>query len=101
MLFRSDSLIAKLAVHSKDRCSAIERMKKVLQEYYIDGIMTTIPFHIKVMQNPVFINGGYSIKFVEEEFDDKKKISSDSEKDDAFPPEEHVLGAHGCYSEIH
>ena len=97
-----DSLIAKLIVHAKDRKSAIARMRKALQEYYIEGIKTTIPFHLKVLQNPAFLKGVYSTRFIEEEFNSKKNILiSDSFKDNSFLVEDYIRAAHGCLDEIH
>ena len=61
-----DSLIAKLIVHAEDRKSAILRMKRALEEYIIEGIKTTIPFHLKVLDNGDFQKGEYSTKFIEE-----------------------------------
>ena len=61
-----DSLIAKLIVYAEDRQSAILRMKRALEEYIIEGIKTTIPFHLKVLNNGDFQRGEYSTKFVEE-----------------------------------
>ena len=61
-----DSLIAKLIVHAEDRKSAIVRMKRALEEFIIEGIKTTIPFHLKVLNNGDFQKGEYSTKFIEE-----------------------------------
>jgi acetyl-CoA carboxylase biotin carboxylase subunit len=61
-----DSLIAKLIVHAEDRKSAIMRMKRALEEYIIEGIKTTIPFHSKVLNHGDFQKGEYSTKFIEE-----------------------------------
>ncbi len=61
-----DSLIAKLIVHAEDRKSAILRMKRALEEYIIEGIKTTIPFHLKVLNNGDFQKGEYSTGFIEE-----------------------------------
>lgn len=61
-----DSLIAKIIVHAEDRKSAILRMKRALEEYIIEGIKTTIPFHLKVLDNGDFQKGEYSTKFIEE-----------------------------------
>jgi len=52
-----DSLISKLIVWGADREEAIARMKRALNEYAITGIKTTIPFHLKLMDNPAFIDG--------------------------------------------
>ena len=60
-----DSLIAKLITHGKDRGEAITRMRRALDEFIIEGIKTTIPFHKKVFNNPDFIKGEFNTKFVE------------------------------------
>ena len=61
-----DSLIAKLVVHAEDRKSAIIRMKRALREFVIEGVKTTVPFHLKVLDHIDFQNGNYSTKFIEE-----------------------------------
>ena len=63
-----DSLIAKLIVHAEDRKSAIIRIKRALKEFIIEGIKTTIPFHLKVLDHIDFQKGNYSTKFIEENF---------------------------------
>jgi acetyl-CoA carboxylase, biotin carboxylase subunit len=60
-----DSMVAKLIVWGKDRNEAIERMKRALNEFAIDGIHTTIPFHLKLMQHPKFAEGDFDILFLE------------------------------------
>lgn len=60
-----DSLIAKLIVHGKDREEAIARMRRALDEFIIEGVKTTIPFHKKVLNNPDFIKGDFNTTFVE------------------------------------
>lgn len=61
-----DSMIAKLIVWGRTREEAIARMKRALSEFAIDGIKTTIPFHQKLLNHPVFVNGNFDIKFLEE-----------------------------------
>ncbi|MCR8659289.1 acetyl-CoA carboxylase biotin carboxylase subunit [Paenibacillus endoradicis] len=61
-----DSMIAKLIVWAPTRNEAISRMKRALQEFAIDGIKTTIPFHLKVLEHEKFISGDFDIKFLEE-----------------------------------
>ncbi len=63
-----DPLISKLIVWAEDRQSAINRMKRALSEYRISGVMTTIPFHQKVMQNEKYLKGEISTGFIAEEF---------------------------------
>ncbi len=60
-----DSVIAKLIVHGEDREEAIARMCRALDEYVIEGIKTTIPFHRMVMRSPEFRAGKYSTNLVE------------------------------------
>ncbi|MCL5421186.1 MAG: acetyl-CoA carboxylase biotin carboxylase subunit [Nitrospirae bacterium] len=63
-----DSLIAKLIVHGKNREEAIQMMKRALNEFIIEGIRTTIPFHKRVFNHPDFINGEFNTGFVEKLF---------------------------------
>jgi len=60
-----DSLIAKLIVYGKDRSEAIMKMKSALEEFIIEGVNTTIPFHKRVMNNPDFISGNFHTNFIE------------------------------------
>lgn len=61
-----DSMIAKLIVWGPTREEAIARMKRALDEFAVEGIRTTIPFHQKVLDHPVFVRGDFDIKFLEE-----------------------------------
>ena len=63
-----DSLIAKLIAWGGNREEAIKRMERALDEYVIDGVKTTIPFHLKVMQSDAFRRGQFTTKFIEEHF---------------------------------
>ena len=60
-----DSMIAKLITTAQTREEAINKMKRALDEFIIEGIKTTIPFHKKLMDNPEFIKGNYTTKFME------------------------------------
>ncbi len=60
-----DSMIGKLIVHGKDRDHAIARMHRALSEFSVKGIRTTIPFHLKMMENPDFINNNFDTKYLE------------------------------------
>ena len=60
-----DSMIAKLIVHAPTREEAIARMRRALSEFVIEGIHTTIPFHIKLMENEKFQSGEFNTKFLE------------------------------------
>ena len=60
-----DSLVAKLIVHADTREEAIMRMKRALEEMVVSGIRTTIPLHQRLMDEPDFRSGDYSIKWLE------------------------------------
>ncbi|MFO7982079.1 MAG: acetyl-CoA carboxylase biotin carboxylase subunit [Desulfuromonadales bacterium] len=60
-----DSMIGKLIVHAETREDAIRRMSRALDEYIIEGIKTTIPFHQKIMNNKDFIDGNFDTGFLE------------------------------------
>jgi len=60
-----DSLIAKIITVGATRLSAIDRMHRALDEYYITGIKTTVPFHAAIMRNADFREGKYDTGFVE------------------------------------
>ena len=60
-----DSMIGKLIVHGNDRKEAIERMRRALEEYLIDGVATTIPFEQFIMNTKEFIEGHYNTGFID------------------------------------
>ena len=60
-----DSLLGKLIVHAPTREKALDRMRRALNEYVIEGVKTTIPFHVQLMADPVFRSGVFDIKFLE------------------------------------
>jgi acetyl-CoA carboxylase biotin carboxylase subunit len=61
-----DSLIAKVIVHARTRELAIARMRRALEAMVVEGIKTTIPLHLKIMDDPSFQAGEFSTKFMEE-----------------------------------
>lgn len=61
-----DSMIAKLIVWAPTRQEAIERMKRALSEFMIEGVHTTIPFHQRLLSHPKFLSGDFDIKFLDE-----------------------------------
>ncbi len=61
-----DSMIAKLIVWAPTREEAIAKMKRALDEFAIDGIHTTIPFHLRLLNHETFVRGDFDIKFLEE-----------------------------------
>ena len=60
-----DSLIAKLIVWGTDREHAILRGKRALEEFTVEGIKTTIPFHLKVLEDRKFLSGNFDTSFLE------------------------------------
>jgi acetyl-CoA carboxylase biotin carboxylase subunit len=60
-----DSMIAKLITTARTRGEAIDKMKRALDEFVIEGVMTTIPFHRQLMDDPEFVAGNYTTKFME------------------------------------
>jgi acetyl-CoA carboxylase, biotin carboxylase subunit len=60
-----DSMIAKVITYGKTRDEAISRMKRALSEFVIEGIHTTIPFHLKLLTHEKFVNGEFNTKFLE------------------------------------
>ena len=60
-----DSMIAKLIVHGRDRHEAIARMKRTLEMTVIEGIKTTIPLHLKILNDPDFVAGKLSTGFMD------------------------------------
>jgi acetyl-CoA carboxylase biotin carboxylase subunit len=61
-----DSMIAKLIVYGTTRERCIMRLKRALEEYVIEGMKTTLPLHQKLIQDPEFLAGEYTIKWLEE-----------------------------------
>ena len=59
-------MIAKLIVTAQTREEAIAKMKRALDEFVVEGIKTTIPFHKQLMEHPDYIAGNYTTKFMED-----------------------------------
>ena len=66
-----DSMIAKLITTAQTREEAIAKMKRALEEFYVEGIKTTIPFHRQLMENEDYLAGNYTTKFMEDFVMDK------------------------------
>ena len=60
-----DSMIGKLIAVAQTREEAINTMSRALSEYVIEGVKTTIPFHLQLMKHPDFISGDFTTKFLE------------------------------------
>ena len=59
-----DSMIAKLIVWGDTRKDAVARMKRALREFIVEGVKTTIPFHLQIMQHKDFLSGAYTTSFI-------------------------------------
>ncbi|WP_404811847.1 acetyl-CoA carboxylase biotin carboxylase subunit [Capnocytophaga canimorsus] len=60
-----DSMIAKLITTAQTREEAIAKMKRALDEFVVEGVKTTIPFHLQLMDDPDYLSGNYTTKFME------------------------------------
>ncbi len=60
-----DSLLAKLIVHDKTRDEAIRKMQRALEEFIVEGVKTTIPFHQKILASKKFAQGSYDTHFID------------------------------------
>ncbi|MFL1894580.1 acetyl-CoA carboxylase biotin carboxylase subunit [Aquimarina sp. 2-A2] len=69
-----DSMIAKLITTAQTREEAINKMKRALDEFIIEGIKTTVPFHRQLMDHPDYVAGNYTTKFMED-FEMKEPVS--------------------------
>jgi acetyl-CoA/propionyl-CoA carboxylase biotin carboxyl carrier protein len=74
-----DSMIAKLIVHAEDRDECIERSKRALAEFDIDGVVTIIPFHRMMLEDEEFLIGRHSTKYLDDHLD-REKIEEAQEK---------------------
>jgi acetyl-CoA carboxylase, biotin carboxylase subunit len=61
-----DSMVAKVITYGATREEAIGRMKRALAEFEIEGVETTIPFHLKLLNHETFVSGDFNTKFLEE-----------------------------------
>lgn len=67
-----DPMIAKLVTHGKDRMEAIQKMKKAITEYKIEGLSTTLPFGIFVLEQEAFLTGQFDTHFVQKYYTPEK-----------------------------
>lgn len=68
-----DSLLVKIITHGRDRDEALVRMKRALEECVIEGLPTSIPFHLEVLRNETFRSGQATTKFLDREMDGLKE----------------------------
>jgi acetyl-CoA carboxylase biotin carboxylase subunit len=83
-----DPLIAKLITWGVDRESAISRMSRALREYIIEGIKTTIPFHLWVMRDPNFASGNFDTSYI-----DRHYLGKEVRARREIPPEVAIIAA--------
>ena len=62
-----DSMIGKLIVYGSTRERCIMRLKRALEEFVVEGMKTTIPLHQKLVRDPEFLAGDYTIKWLEQQ----------------------------------
>jgi pyruvate carboxylase subunit A len=74
-----DPMISKLVAWGNDRIEAIQRMRRALHGYIIDGVKTNIPFHVAVMYNEAFVKGETGTNFIEEQNIKEKIIKTREE----------------------
>ncbi|MFN3700838.1 MAG: acetyl-CoA carboxylase biotin carboxylase subunit [Alphaproteobacteria bacterium] len=67
-----DSMIGKLIVHGRDRAECIARLKRAIKETVVDGVKTTMPLHLWILDQPEFISGDYTIHWLEKKLAEKK-----------------------------
>ena len=75
-----DSMIGKLIVHGNNRAEALAICRRALGEFVIEGVKTTIPFQMKIINHKDFAAGKYDTGFVEKMLLDKKSDSKNKEK---------------------
>ena len=61
-----DSLLAKVVAHGRDRREAIDKMRRVLEEFTIEGVATTLPFHRAILEDAGFVSGAFHTEYVSE-----------------------------------
>jgi len=91
-----DSMIAKLIVKARTREDAVIKMRHCLEEFVIEGIPTTIPFHKEIFRHPDFVAGHYDINFLETKF---RSVVAPVESKDEEATESDVVAAASSESE--
>ncbi len=66
-----DSMIGKLIVHGRDRTECIARLKRAIVETVVDGVKTTLPLHLWILNQPDFVSGDYTIHWLEQKLADR------------------------------
>lgn len=103
-----DSMLAKLIVFGETREEALQRARRALSEYVIEGMPTALPFHAHIVENPAFVGDGEKFdvytKWIEEEWDNPIPAYVDpadvEEEEDATPKQKVVVEIDGRRVEI-
>ncbi len=66
-----DSMVGKLIVHGRDRAECIARLKRAIIETVVDGVKTTLPLHLWILNQPDFVSGNYTIHWLEQQLADR------------------------------
>jgi len=86
-----DSLVAKLIVTGRDRTQALERSRRALAEFVVDGMPTVIPFHRAVVEDPAYVGDGHTFgvytSWIETEFDNRIEPYAGDHGDPGDPTE--------------
>ena len=92
-----DSLIAKLVIHGRDRTEALARARRALDEFEISGVPSTIGFHRRVLDDPAFIAGGVTTRYLSEhpEVVPPAWEGTVGMRDETLPPNEQVVEVNG------
>jgi acetyl-CoA carboxylase biotin carboxylase subunit len=67
-----DPMVAKLVAWGRDRPEAIDRLRRALEEFVVKGIKTSIPFHLRVLAHPRFVEGRYDTGFIDQHMEGGK-----------------------------
>jgi acetyl-CoA carboxylase biotin carboxylase subunit len=89
-----DPMVAKLVAWGGDRAEAIDRLRRALQEYVVKGIKTSIPFHLRVLEHPTFLEGPYDTGFIDAHID---ALRSGAEREDEAHRMARMLAAIAAY----
>jgi len=78
-----DPMVAKLVVWGRDRSEAVDRLRRALSEFVVKGIKTSLPFHQKVVNHPVFLAGKYDTGFIDQHMAGGKGGKAATSEEDA------------------
>jgi len=83
-----DSMIAKLIVNGSNRTEALDRSRRALAEYEIDGVVTIIPFHRLMIDDDLFVEGKHTTKYLDEQLDHSRLEAAQDRWGSETKPEE-------------